>query len=321
MFEMQPDKSNIAIELIEEKTIYDRFVSKSINVTLTQTWEYGEAKAVSDNVNIIRALILKGADPVAVVQMHVKGHEITINRGPVVLTDDWKSDSSLGMVVLSYLYEYWVKLKKHTLHITPNFFDNPDTERELLNIGFKQCGRPRRSSILVNLSDSEEQLKKNLHQKWRNQLNRAEQLGLSLEIATNQAELAYFVRQYEEAQREKNYSGLSDIFLSTLGATCAEGSNLKVFYAVANGQKIAAILVASFFDSCHYLAGWNSVDGRKFYAHNYLLWQGLRHCKLIGFKWFDMGGIDPEKHPSITFFKRGIGGSEYALTGEWEASP
>lgn len=317
---MQPDKNNITIEQIEEKIIYDRFVSKSANVSLTQTWEYGEAKAASDNSTAIRALVIKGKNPIVVTQMHVKDNRVAINRGPVVLTRDWKTDHSLGMVALSCLYQYWVKSKNFTLCIAPNFFDNADTHRELLNIGFRQNGWPHRSSILVDLSKSEEQLRKNLHQKWRNQLNRAERLGLGLEIATNEAELAFFVRKYEEAQREKNYSGLSDTFISALGSACSAGSNLKVFYAVANGQKVAAILVACFFDSCHYLAGWNSEDGRKFYAHNYLLWQGLMNCKQMGFKWFDMGGIDPEKHPSITFFKRGIGGSEYTLTGEWEAS-
>ncbi|MCE9539275.1 MAG: peptidoglycan bridge formation glycyltransferase FemA/FemB family protein, partial [Bacteroidetes bacterium] len=95
--------------------------------------------------------------------------------------------------------------------------------------------------------------------------------------------------------------------------------NIKIYYSVIGGQRIAAILVACFFDSCHYLAGWNSELGKNFCAHNFLLWHAIENCKLMGFNWFDMGGIDPINHPSISAFKRGVGGEEYSITGEWRA--
>jgi acyl carrier protein len=42
---------------------------------------------------------------------------------------------------------------------------------------------------------------------------------------------------------------------------------------------------------------------------------------MLGYRWFDMGGIDPENLPGITAFKRGIGGGEYQLIGNFEARP
>ena len=37
----------------------------------------------------------------------------------------------------------------------------------------------------------------------------------------------------------------------------------------------------------------------------------------MGYHWFDLGGINEESTPGITHFKRGLGGKEYALIGEF----
>ena len=66
-----------------------------------------------------------------------------------------------------------------------------------------------------------------------------------------------------------------------------------------------------------YLVGWNSDQGRKIYAHNYLTWNAILHMKREKINWFDIGGIDHIKVPGITKFKRGVNGLEYKLVGDW----
>ena len=41
----------------------------------------------------------------------------------------------------------------------------------------------------------------------------------------------------------------------------------------------------------------------------------------MGYHWFDLGGINEKLTPGITHFKRGLGGKEYTLIGEYEACP
>jgi hypothetical protein len=41
-----------------------------------------------------------------------------------------------------------------------------------------------------------------------------------------------------------------------------------------------------------------------------LQWTLIRWLKENGFKWYDLGGIDPERNPGVYHFKRGLSGSD-----------
>jgi len=50
-----------------------------------------------------------------------------------------------------------------------------------------------------------------------------------------------------------------------------------------------------------------------------LLWQAVCQMKTLGYKWFDLGGMDPELTPSGIFhFKAGLNGTPYRLVSELE---
>ena len=94
-------------------------------------------------------------------------------------------------------------------------------------------------------------------------------------------------------------------------------NNCYVFQALLDGQAVAGILIVRHGTSCTYQIGWNSPTGRKVYANNLLLWNAVLEMKQHNCFWFDMGGIDENTTPGIVKFKRGLGGKEYALVGEW----
>lgn len=313
---------NITMSIIEDKAMYDRLISKSSNVNLTQTWEYGYAKAMSENLQVIRALILKDAEPIAVVQMLMDGNAITINRGPVVLSDDWKTNNTTAINAISFLYNYLVNNKKMHLKIAPNILRSLNAIEALKLIGLTPTDKPQRHSIRVDLSCCADKLRANLRQNWRKQLSKSERTGLTHEIVDDNNSYMYFMRQYMESQIERGFIGVSDLFVNYLRDACKNTSKLHLIYALKDGNRISAMLFAGFFDSFHPLISWNNTEeGRICYAHNYLHWNGILHSKSLGYKWFDMGGIDPEKHPTITYFKRGIGGTEYTLIEEFGATP
>ena len=83
------------------------------------------------------------------------------------------------------------------------------------------------------------------------------------------------------------------------------------------GQYIAGIALISHADAATYLLGWNSEEGRRVNANNFLLWHALILLKEKGYTWFDLGGVDEYTTPGITNFKRGLRGQEYRLLGEY----
>jgi lipid II:glycine glycyltransferase (peptidoglycan interpeptide bridge formation enzyme) len=87
--------------------------------------------------------------------------------------------------------------------------------------------------------------------------------------------------------------------------------------AIRQGSElVAATFVVIHGDTATYLLGWSGDIGRKISAHYLLLWENLIRLKKQNIHYFDLGGIDEEKTPSIAAFKLGIGGERYQLVGE-----
>ncbi|MGI4847615.1 MAG: hypothetical protein ACRYGK_05695 [Janthinobacterium lividum] len=55
--------------------------------------------------------------------------------------------------------------------------------------------------------------------------------------------------------------------------------------------------------------------GRESHTGNYLFWQAILEMKKAGCRWLDVGGLFPGH--GYNQFKRGMGGTEYQLSGEW----
>ncbi|MCE9539274.1 MAG: hypothetical protein K8R85_08655, partial [Bacteroidetes bacterium] len=210
---MQFNVGNVSLHNIDIKSEYNAFLDKCVNVSLTQTWEYGEAKAKEDNSEVLRFIIFKNNHPIAASQVHQSAGVVTLNRGPL-LEEDWKSNCSLGFESISCLFAYFVKQKSFRFHVRPTFMESHDTDTILRDIGFEPYGERSRKSIRINLRTSEDELRKNLVQKWRNQLNKSVREGVELEVTSKHEDIAYFISQYLESQKIKNYVGLSGLFLT-----------------------------------------------------------------------------------------------------------
>jgi hypothetical protein len=63
-------------------------------------------------------------------------------------------------------------------------------------------------------------------------------------------------------------------------------------------------------DSAIYLLGATSDSGLKAKGSYLLQWSVIRWLKENGVKWYDLGGIDPERNPGVYSFKRGLSGSD-----------
>ena len=62
-----------------------------------------------------------------------------------------------------------------------------------------------------------------------------------------------------------------------------------------------------------YQIGWTSADGRTANAHHVLLWDAISLLRDRGYRFLDLGGINPEAASGVTRFKTGLGGTPYAL--------
>ena len=63
-------------------------------------------------------------------------------------------------------------------------------------------------------------------------------------------------------------------------------------------------------DSAIYLLGATNGEGLKLQSAYLLQWTMINWLKEKGIRWYDLGGIDPERNPGVYSFKRGFSGTD-----------
>jgi lipid II:glycine glycyltransferase (peptidoglycan interpeptide bridge formation enzyme) len=89
-------------------------------------------------------------------------------------------------------------------------------------------------------------------------------------------------------------------------------------FAQYEGKVIAAGIFCFFGNRATYLHGASSNSDRQVMAPYLLQWEGIRLAKERGCRVYDFYGIDEERWPGVTRFKRGFAGQEIEYPGTFE---
>ncbi|MEK7516285.1 MAG: peptidoglycan bridge formation glycyltransferase FemA/FemB family protein [Patescibacteria group bacterium] len=184
--------------------------------------------------------------------------------------------------------------------------------------------QPERT-ILVNLEQSEDELLAAMHEKMRYNVRLAERRGVRCEMKGVESADEFWRLLQETKERDKfrthertHYGTL----LKALANDPAERSRASARLLVASfeGAPVAANLLVFFGDVVTYLHGASGNTARNVMAPALLHWQAMKLAKKLGYRLYDLWGIDEKRWPGLTRFKRGFGGEEVASSGSWELS-
>lgn len=183
------------------------------------------------------------------------------------------------------------------------------------------------STIIANLTPSEDVLLQRMHEKTRYNIRLAERNGVRVRVGTGSGDLDAFLRLMEETasrdgfvQHASAYLGRTHQFLAARGM-----STIRV--AEHEGKILAANMEITFGDTVTYLYGSSSSASRNVMAPYALHWNAMRDAKTRGFSRYDFWGANPEFKGSfyyknawegITRFKRGFCGEQVDLVGTWD---
>lgn len=189
----------------------------------------------------------------------------------------------------------------------------------LRNAGFGRLVTPSHVAEL-SLSPNSALHRKLLHQKWRNQLVRAENGPLKVRVlAPKEGACDWFFAAIGRQAKERGYRALPPDFLKALASASKKLVQLHV--AEHHGEPVAGVLTATAGARTTYLAGWNGEAGRAQNAHNLLIWSAIKAAIDRGHTTLDFGHVDDAASPTLTHFKRGTGAVVRPLGGTWMASP
>lgn len=239
-----------------------------------------------------------------------------LNRGPVWLDANGSEEQQRAAVQL--LAAHYAPRRGRALLAAPNLRMTPAAVLELTAAGWRRRSMRPWQSIWLDLAPDEKTLHARLDGKWRNQLASAQKKCLQLEVTTEKAAFDWLLERHAELIQGRGFSGPTPAFLRDLHRAMGEtGDTFHVLRAVADGAWVAGIGVMQHGTTGTYLIGWNGPEGRRLNANNFLVWHAVLTLRRAGCSWFELGGVDEWRTPGITAFKRGLGGDEYRLIGDF----
>lgn len=306
---------------------WNDIVSDIDTLSLMQTWEFGEAKALTGPWKVSRAIFRKGGEAVGAAQAMIRAMPfldrglVWVNRAPLLINSNLiQPDVYVDM--LRELKKYWVDEKKMYLRIAPPLMASDENYAIFEKAGYLRATETDGwASEIVDLSCSAEELRKGLQQKWRNCLNKAERLEVTCEKGSSDDLMDELLDDYKVLLDNIGFgTNLSPEFVRTMQNLLPDSRKMLVFAGRQNGEKLGSILIATYGNTCMYLIGATNNAGRKVNANHYLIWNAVCEMKKRGYRWFDLGGAHPNNtQPGILYFKRGLRGKPYQLMGEVEA--
>ena len=184
-----------------------------------------------------------------------------------------------------------------------------------------------RYNLAISLTPSEEEIATGFHPSTRSNLHRAERRGVTvaMKLAVTSEDLGQFFKMMRDtiARNSGTNAYPSETYFHALFKSIpplrdtfeAHRPKMGVFFGYQNGEPAAAHFVVFFGKTATYLYGASFTNKLSSKVTTYLHWEALREGKRRGCEWYDLGGIDAVRWPSLTEYKRQFRGKEFEYIG------
>ena len=173
------------------------------------------------------------------------------------------------------------------------------------------------STLMIDLTRSNAQLRSEMDARWRNRLGAAEKAGLSIVNDEVEPKYVQWLLAAEQAQRrQKSFHGLPVAFVERyIQAGTQKKQTALILHAEHQQEMIAAMLFLIHGSVATYHIGWSDQAGRETNAHKLILWHAFELLRARGVNTLDMGGVNTHDLPGISRFKLGMGGTIITYAG------
>lgn len=179
----------------------------------------------------------------------------------------------------------------------------------------------------IFLDRTEEEILKSFHPSTRSNIRRAEKRGVTINLKSSLTEVDHqqFMSMAKETIRRNSgknaYPNLSYFRAMAQAIPLVtethnpENLSLGVFYGYQHGQPAAIHFVLFFGETATYLYGASYSDHLNSKVTTYLHWSAMREARRRNCLYYDLGGIDDKRWPTLTNFKRQFRGKEFNYLG------
>lgn len=298
------------------------------DASMYQSWDYGQIHWGRRQLSHL--VLRQGDEVVAMAQVRIVRVPVLrtgiayVRWGPLVRGrgGEW-NPAIFGAALRALQLEYAIR-RGLLLRIIPNVYDADSfaesTVTKLRQLNFARCSEPPPyHTTRLDLSRSEEDLRRGLRPRWRNKLKHAEAAGFRVTVDTSDRSYTEFLRAHEQMMARKRYpTTVSVEEFGRIQSSLPESLKMQVLLCEKDGCVLNALVIAPGGDTGIYVLAATSHAGLSANGACLLQWRAIRMLKEGNFRWYDLGGINPEANPGVYQFKSGIGGTETCQLGRFE---
>jgi lipid II:glycine glycyltransferase (peptidoglycan interpeptide bridge formation enzyme) len=307
---------------------WSRLLKEFEDANFYQTWSYG---AVRWGVGNLSHLVLRRGGQVAGLAQVRIIHAGFLNRGiayvrwgPVCrLRGQELEGETLRAMAEALRAEYAVK-RRLFLRVLPDAFEGSPRAAVFRAAfsGFQTASADSPGAdrtLVLNLAPALEQLRKGLDQKWRNQLNRAEKNNLAILEGRGSENYRNFLELYQEMRSRKKFDTTVDAGeFGRILDELPEEFKFRILICQDKGVAVSGIVCSVVGSMGIYLLGATSEAGLNSKGAYLLQWNMIKWLKENGYRYYDLGGIDPDRNPGVYHFKKGLSGEDVTRIAPFE---
>ncbi len=331
---------------ITDAQAWDQALLSLPNPHVLQSWTWGEFKArygwratrllwQEDGQMVAAASVLQRKLPRLPVSL------LYVPKGPAL---DW-SNGDLAERVLAELEDLARRRRAICVKVDPDVYypDTappfsprptcaPATTRLLEARGWRYSDEQIQfcNTVLLDLSQSEEDLLAAMKQKTRYNVRLATRRGVTIRVSTAiddpsalARDLDTFCQLYAEtAQRDGFVIRPPKYYVDAWGSFLRRGL-AQIILAEVEGEAVAGLILFTFGPTAWYMYGASSDRHRRTMPNNLLQWEAIRRAKTAGCTLYDLWGAPNQLDESdpmwgVVRFKLGLGGQLARGVGAWD---
>lgn len=312
-----------------EKNEWEKLLPLFDDATLYQTWSYGAIRWGGKNLSHL--VLRKGNQIVGLAQVAIKKAPLIragiayVPWGPLWQKKEGEDNSEHFLQSIKALKDEYAFKRGLLLRIAPHCIENEHTGN--IPLMFDEEGFSRNASalryrtFLLDISPPLEEIRKRLNQKWRNQLNRSEKNGLEImDGNSNELYQIFLDLQREMLERKQFEPGVDYSEFRKIQNDLPEHLKMKIIICLHEGEPVSATIGSAIGNTGIYLLGATGDRGLQLKGAYLSQWIMIQWMKDKGCRWYDLGGINPDKNPGVYHFKAGLSGTDVYHIGQFEIS-
>ena len=305
------------VKTVENQTEWDEFVTAHQDANFLQSWDFYEfyfsrgfdivRRGIYDENNQLVGVYAGEVEPAK------RGRHLAVAGGPIF---DW-TNQEVKNLIFSDMRQQAKKLKCTFVRVRPQLQNTPENAKIFQQLGFRKA--PMYLSVefagVLNLENSEEEILKNMRQRLRRALRKAEKNQIIIEKTSEPKAIHDFYQIELQTAKRHDFYAFSEDFLTKQFAAFAKNDEAVLYIAKLGDEILAENFMIFYGNEASYHYGVSSELGTKYSGAPLLHMEAMRDARKRGIKRYNFWGIVDEndtKHRfyGVSVFKRGFGVEE-----------